>query len=46
LSYDLAEADGRVATLGRAAYYGSAFGKHLVAPIVALVSTPTARVTG
>jgi len=24
----------------RAAYYGSAFGKHLVAPIVALVSTP------
>ena len=40
LAYDLAEADGRVAAVGQAAYYGSAFGKHLVARIIALVSTP------
>ena len=40
LSYDLAEADGRVAALGRAGYYGSAYGKHLIAPVIALVPTP------
>ena len=40
LAYDLAEADGSVEPLGGAAYYGSAFGTALVAPIVATVSTP------
>jgi hypothetical protein len=40
LAYDLAEANGKVVAVGKAAYYGSAFGKHLVAPVVALVSTP------
>jgi hypothetical protein len=40
LSYDLAEANGKVAALGKAAYYGSAYGKHLTAPIVALLPTP------
>ena len=40
LAYDLAEANGRVVAVGKAAYYGSAFGKHLVAPIIALVPTP------
>jgi len=40
LAYDLAEANGRVVAVGKAAYYGSAFGKHLVAPIIELVSTP------
>ena len=40
LAYDLVEANGRVEALGGAAYYGSAFGTALVAPIVALVSTP------
>jgi hypothetical protein len=33
LAYDLAEANGKVVAVGKAAYYGSAFGKHLVAPI-------------
>jgi hypothetical protein len=32
-----------VAALGKAAYYGSAYGKHLIAPIVALVPTPTGK---
>ncbi len=40
VAYDLAEANGKVESLGGAAYYGSAFGNYLVAPIVALVSTP------
>jgi len=40
LAYDLAETDGKVAAIGGAAYYGSRFGKHLVAPIIELVSTP------
>ena len=40
LAYDLVEANGKVVAVGKAAYYGSAFGKHLVAPIVALISTP------
>ena len=40
LAYDLAEANGKVEPLGGAAYYGSAFGTYLVAPIIALVSTP------
>ena len=40
LAYDLAEADGSVSALGGAAYYGSARGTKLVAPIVALVPTP------
>jgi hypothetical protein len=40
LAYDLAEANGRVVAVGKAAYYGSAFGKHLVASIIDLVSTP------
>ena len=40
LSYVLAQANGRVEPLGGAAYYGSVFGMDLVAPIVALLSTP------
>src|ERR1039457_2599311 len=40
LAYDLAEANGKVVAVGKAAYYGSASEKHLVAPVVALVSTP------
>src|ERR1035438_778448 len=40
LAYDLAQANGKVEPLGGAAYYGSAFGTYLVAPIIALVSTP------
>ena len=40
LAYDLAEANGKVRALGRAAYYGSLHGKHLVAPIIALLPTP------
>ncbi len=39
LTYDLAEANGVVKSLGGATYYGSAYGTHLVAPIVALVPT-------
>jgi hypothetical protein len=40
LAYDLVEANGKVSALGGAAYYGSAFGRDLVAPIISLVSTP------
>ena len=40
LSYDLVQANGQVAALGGPPYYGSAYGIHLVAPIVALVPTP------
>ena len=40
LAYALAEADGSVEPVGGAAFYGSAFGTALVAPIVATVSTP------
>jgi len=46
LAYDLAETNGKVAAIGGAAYYGSRFGRHLVAPIVSIVSTLIARVTG
>lgn len=38
--YDIAEANGIVEPLDGAAYYGSVYGQHLVAPIVALVPTP------
>ncbi|MFZ2057140.1 MAG: hypothetical protein WAV54_07010, partial [Acidimicrobiales bacterium] len=37
LAYDLVEANGKVSALGGAAYYGSAFGRDLVAPIISLV---------
>ena len=40
ISYDLAEADGKVLAVGRAAYYGSVFGRQLVAPVVDMVATP------
>jgi len=40
LAYDLAQANGMVEPVGGAAYYGSVFGTYLVAPVVALVSTP------
>ena len=43
LSYLLVEANGMVEPLGGAAYYGSVFGTDLVAPIVALLSTPDRR---
>jgi hypothetical protein len=40
LAYDLVEANGKVVAVGQAAYFGSAFDKHLIAPIIALVPTP------
>ena len=40
IAYDLAEANGKVEPLGGAAYYGSAYGAYITAPIVAMMSTP------
>ena len=39
LAYDLAQTNGQVESLGGAAYYGSAYGVHLVQPIVCLLAT-------
>ncbi len=47
LAYDLAQTNGKVASLGGAAYYGSVLGTHLVQPIVAIWSRRlTGRATG
>jgi len=40
LGYVLGETDGVVEPIAGGAYYGSVFGRHLIAPIVALVPTP------
>jgi hypothetical protein len=40
IAYDLVEANGEVESLGGAAYYGSAYGTYLTAPVVAIISTP------